>query len=334
MAFHRFLLRLCGRAPDALITYARHSLAQARHSLDEYWLNRVAKSLAFAAHAGQFSVTSAEAGLLSRMLSAAGSAWSFVDDLPVTDERLPLPFLAVGDEYFDDCGQEQLDRIDQAALKAVIADDDTMALWRAWRVPAVRILYPEPKRVFLVQAAPDTDAVTLASKIQQILTTAGERHPLVEVFDQPLLLPEFSRRALRDGDLLWTERPAPAVRFALTFDAVAADGTPTFSDTRPRLRRTEADRVAAYLNAGALLLPDHGLTPDILNPSQPLVVPTSLRGDGTWVWSEAAIYYLTRHRIAPHEELLATIRAAGYTPPTTDPVSVYYFRAAFSNNTP
>jgi hypothetical protein len=330
MAFHRFLLRLCGRAPDALMAYARHSLAQARHSLADYWLNRVAKSLAFAAHAGRFSVTAAEACLLVETLSGAGEGWSFVADLPVAGGGRPLPFLAVGDGYFDDGGHERLDRIDQAALKAVVAEDDTVALWRAWRVPAVRTLYPEPKRVFLVQAAVDADAVVLASKIQQLLTVAGERYPLVEVFDEPQLLPEFSRRALRDGDLLWADRPAPAVRLALTFDAVAPDGTPAFGDDRLRLSRVEADRVAAYLDSGVLLVSGDGLAEDILSSARRLVVPTGLRGDGRWVWSEAASYYVGEHCVAPDEGLLAAIRAAEYAPSTTDPVSVYYCRVAFS----
>jgi hypothetical protein len=58
------------------------------------------------------------------------------------------------------------------------------------------------------------------------------------------------------------------------------------------------------------------------------VVPTCLRGDGTWIWSDAVVYYLTQYGIAPAAELLTAVRQAMYHPPIVDAVAVHRCRAA------
>ena len=44
---------------------------------------------------------------------------------------------------------------------------------------------------------------------------------------------------------------------------------------------------------------------DILSPERGDVVPLHLRTDGTWVWSDAAAYYLEKYGLAPDPGLAA-----------------------------
>jgi hypothetical protein len=318
MAFHRFLLRVCGRAPDVMVVSARRWLAGNR-TMD------VAKTMAVAAHAGYFTVTEAEANLLARVLAGAGDDWSFVTGLSRADQEEQPPYTEAYAVYFDMRGTADPDRIDEAAVRAAEADD-VVGLWRAWRAAAPSTFFPSPKRLFLLQAQVDADAVALTARVYRALVAAGELHPLVEVFDRPELLPPLSRHALTRADVLWADRPTPPLRVAPTFDTIDMDGIPAFSADRPRLDEQEATAVAAYLASGLLLAPSAELATD--RPDHE-VVPTGLRGDGSWVWSEAAHYYLTELGVAPDPELLNAIRAADYTPPVLDAVSSQLFRTTF-----
>jgi hypothetical protein len=68
--------------------------------------------------------------------------------------------------------------------------------------------------------------------------------------------------------------------------------------------------------------------PDVLDPRRGEIVPVGLRGDGRWIWSEAAGYYLVEHGIAPEPELLAAIRAARHTMNDVDAVALHQSRDA------
>ena len=53
-----------------------------------------------------------------------------------------------------------------------------------------------------------------------------------------------------------------------------------------------------------------------MDPECPVVVPAGYATDGTWIWSAALRYYVSRHGLAPEPDLLAHIRGHGYRAPT------------------
>ena len=183
-----------------------------------------------------------------------------------------------------------------------------------------------PKRLYFVQASADTPR--LAYQLQEALSAAGESDPLVEVFDSMADLPEFSRLALSRAELLWVGRDLEPVRLASIFDAVDPENRPAVLGDRPCLDEAETNLVASYLADGVPLHGCPGPVTDVLDPSRGEVVPVGLRGDGSWIWSEAAGYYLRVHGIPPEPALLATIRAARYVLPEVDAVALHQSRDA------
>ncbi len=321
MAYHRFLLRVGGQLPDEYIVMARQWLA-------EHWVLGVARTLAFAAHTENLAITRSEARLLTDTLSSAGESTRLVDALPRATRDQRLPYLLVGSAELRGWNETGRGHVQQAAVAGAESTEGVAGLWRAWRVGLLAGHEVAPKRIFLLQARPDVDAVRLVSRLQESLIEAGEKHPLVEVFDQPVLLPRFSRRALVTGDLLWADRPVPALSVASTFDAVGPDGTPVFSGQRPRLVEPEQELVAHYLARGLQVVPDAGAVVDPLAPGLGAVVPTALRSDGRWIWSEAATYYLKNYGFAPDDGLLDTIRLRNYERPELDAVAEHQCRLA------
>ncbi|MDQ7907789.1 hypothetical protein RB614_25025 [Phytohabitans sp. ZYX-F-186] len=106
-------------------------------------------------------------------------------------------------------------------------------------------------------------------------------------------------------------------RFRVTpvFDAVDGD-EPYFSPDRRRvLDGAERARLLTYLAGAPLVLRAHGLEPDPLDPSAGQAVPVGFQTDGVWIWQEATVYYLRRYGIAPEDDLVRHIEAAGYTLP-------------------
>ncbi|GAA1741414.1 hypothetical protein [Luedemannella helvata] len=111
-------------------------------------------------------------------------------------------------------------------------------------------------------------------------------------------------------------------RVTPVFDAVDGDG-PYFSPDRRRvLDGAERARLVSYLTDAPLVVRAHGLEPDPLDPSAGRVVPIGFQTDGVWIWQEAAAYYLRRYGIAPEDDLVAHIEAAGYSAPTQLPREV------------
>lgn len=80
----------------------------------------------------------------------------------------------------------------------------------------------------------------------------------------------------------------------------------------------ERERVAAYLTSGAPILTTTALTPDLLDPARGKAVGASYRTDGTWVWSDALMYYTREHGLAPEDDFYLHIRAYGYACPEPD----------------
>ena len=52
-------------------------------------------------------------------------------------------------------------------------------------------------------------------------------------------------------------------------------------------------------------------------------VPTIIRTDGTWIWTDSTAYYLREYGLQPDADLLAHIRANSYEVPFADGVAIH-----------
>lgn len=341
-AYHHLLLRMAGRLPDELISMARRWLAAGE-------LVDIAQSVLFAALAGRVAVTDADAELLSATLTAAGEDDGPLASIERSDDDVPPPYglapvspdvlaehgdaipysLDLTDGYEGPGGPDTLDTAAVAAVTAAgigpAASARLVALWRAWRFPAIDSPWPPARPMYLVQAGADHPALlpALAAEIGAALEEAGDANAQVEVFTDPDALPTYQRTALGFAALLWAADPGPEIRLAPVYDTWTDEHGPGFDAAHPRLDGDERNRVLAYLAGGTPLLtvPEH--TGDVLRPDRQAVIPTVCRTDGAWIWTEAVDYYLHEHGLAPDRELLAHIRAAGYVCPAVDAVAVH-----------
>jgi hypothetical protein len=113
------------------------------------------------------------------------------------------------------------------------------------------------------------------------------------------------------------------LRVAAVFDAVDEGGRPYFSADRRRvLDAAERSALVGYLDSAPLVVRAAGLEVDPLDPAAGRVVPLGYRSDGVWVWQEASAYYLRSRGVAPDEEFVAHIVAAGYRAPESLPDQV------------
>ncbi|MGW0504394.1 hypothetical protein [Micromonospora sp. NPDC003241] len=323
LALHHLLLRLDGNFPDDLVSEARTWLA-------EGLVRDVAEAVVFTALTGDAPLSAADLVVLSETLSSAGADTAALAEVRRTDGP-PLPAYALAPAGPEALAEQRLpaildltaghtgpgapDPIDIAVLAAMPALADVEALWRSWRYP------PDgtpPRRVYLVHR-PDGTLATAAARLQAVLREAGETAPLVQVFDDVTTLPAHHRTALDCAALLWTPRPHAPVRFA---------ESPGFAPDRPRLDGPDRDRVLTRLAYGVPLLTTATLLDDALDRTRTGTVPTDLRTDGEWIWSEQITYYLDRHRLAPGPTFLAHLRACGPHPPEVGPAVLHRARAA------
>ncbi|MEQ6896299.1 hypothetical protein [Microbacterium sp. KR10-403] len=106
----------------------------------------------------------------------------------------------------------------------------------------------------------------------------------------------------------------------------AADSVPTDPDQHPRLSEErltadEAARVAAYLEAGTVVMHTTARGIDVLDENR-RVVPLTIRTDGDYVWTGPVAYYVKAYGVAPDAEFLAHLRARDFRMrvPTDDEV--------------
>lgn len=313
--YHSLLSGMLGRLPDDLIVEARRWLAAGSD-------RDVARGLAFAAKASGTAVTDVEAALMELAGPVDGLARVHELDLPPFSLSPTGPRTMAGNpdvEYNLDLtrpnpGQWRTDDMDRAIITAIsIADVQGRGLWRTWKFPAEDSLWPAPRRIYLFQvdspAEPDRlPGVTVA--LMDALEAAGEVQPLVEVFVEPGALAPFPRTALAFSALLWASETGSEIRIAPLYDDYREGRGPGFDDGHPLLTDSETDSVLSYLEGGELLLISPELMPDVLDPNGP-GAPIAYRTDGVWIWSAATAYYLERHRLAPHPDLLQHVRANG-----------------------
>ncbi|MEV4629428.1 hypothetical protein AB0J90_24510 [Micromonospora sp. NPDC049523] len=333
---HGLLLRVAVRLPDGLVTQARQWLAEGRAV-------EVAQAVVFGAIAGRVALTEADVTLLGGVLAEAGEETEAVDDVP---RGMPAPYrfyrlAPLHPEVLVEHGEPVAyppdltrghdgpggpDPVDLALVGAV-PDRITgvRALWRVWSFPDRATRWPPPRRTYLVQVLADRslDQPAVAAAAQGVLLAAGERDPRVEVFAEAGGLPDYQRAALGRAALLWAAAPPRPIRFARHVGAGQGRG-----DDGERLDADERDRVLGYLDAGTPLLLTPDRAEDPLDRARGPVVPTNVRTDGWWIWTDEVSYRLREHGLAPEADLLAHVRRNDHLPPEVDSVDLHRARAA------
>lgn len=336
-AWHAMLLRLAGAVPDDLISQARTWLAAGARA-------DVARAIAFATATGQVPMLSRDAALLTEALRSADEDTDVVAALEQIDESviLPLPwaFTATDPRRADapdhpgpidltgeDQNESQLDHADRAIRAAAGAQPGLVAVWRAWRSPADASPWPLPRRVYVVQAGPETageELIGTTARLQAALAATGEHNPQVEVCGPGTPVPGYQSSACAHAALVWTDEAATGVRVARVFDAVDPQDGPMFAQDHPVIDDLgELTRLLRYLGNGLPVLTTASTMPDILDRDRPDVVPLTFRTDGRWVWTDTVSYYLERYGLAPEPDLLAYLRAAPDSGPEVSDVALH-----------
>ncbi|MBX6168240.1 MAG: hypothetical protein IRY84_11465 [Thermobispora bispora] len=188
---HRLLLRLAGRVPDDLLTHARTMLGTGDLA---YLPDLLTGSLA------ELGVTLVprDAELLRRVPEALGAGAyppagleqvGLTEETPATTHR----FAPGG----------PADLTDDLLVDALTEREGVLAIRRALRADP-----GEPRRVYLVEAAPGVPAWELTLDGQRELTEMDDKAPQVEVFWSGEDLPDYHRKALARAALLWPEESA------------------------------------------------------------------------------------------------------------------------------
>ncbi|MFI2710491.1 hypothetical protein ACH495_10235 [Micromonospora sp. NPDC018662] len=327
-AFHHLLLRVAGWVPDELVSVARDSLVRGV-------TGDVAEMVGYAAATGRFPLVDRDVELLADALGAAPTVVRagarpvlppvvFSRRRPAAPNHNPDP-----DVDPDQPAADELDQVDRVCVEAVglESEETANAVWRAWRSPDRPTTWPPPRRVYLVRVAADGDLLALvAARLQEVLEHAGEADPQVEVFAEADDLPPYQRAALAGAALIWTADgtgtdPVVAVRprVARLLDPGVQPG---IAPGREELAGPERDRVLAFLAGGVPILASTAAMDDVVGGGRALV-PMTCRSDGVWVWSDGVAYYLRTHGVAPEDEFLRHIRAAGYRAEPPDMVATH-----------
>lgn len=109
---------------------------------------------------------------------------------------------------------------------------------------------------------------------------------------------------------------AARFRRARIFDHRDAAGRPVVD--RPPVPDAERAEVLDYLNTAPVVMGGRGFDPDLFDPTSTPDVPAAYHTDGTWIWTASVPHYLAKHGVPPEPELVAQIRANGFTPPRLD----------------
>lgn len=113
------------------------------------------------------------------------------------------------------------------------------------------------------------------------------------------------------------------LRIVPLYDGLDAVAGPFFRPDRKRIGdQEERDRFAAFMRGGMVVLRSIYLDLDVIEPARGNVVPTSFRTDGIWVWSDALMFYVREHGIAPPDEFYAHVVACGHRHPPASPEAV------------
>ncbi|WP_051274888.1 hypothetical protein [Cellulomonas sp. URHD0024] len=107
-----------------------------------------------------------------------------------------------------------------------------------------------------------------------------------------------------------------------------ADGPSIHDAIREPMRPSDREAVAAYLEAGAVLVATSERADDVLDPTRQAVSPINRLTDGVYVWSQDLAYYVRTYGAAVPDDLVA--RANAGPPPTFTESEVMELAEAFS----
>jgi hypothetical protein len=130
----------------------------------------------------------------------------------------------------------------------------------------------------------------------------------------PEHVPEWMKSVLPTADRV--AEVAGRFRQARIFDHRDAAARPVVN--RPPVPDAEREQVLAYLTKAAVLLAGRGFDQDLFVPDSPRDVPAGYHTDGTWIWPACVPHYLAKHGVPPEADLVAHIRANGFTPPRVE----------------
>jgi hypothetical protein len=303
---HELLLRLAGRLPDDLLAGARRLLAEgdvraAMTGLTR-WLTAEPVPL-LAAELAAIRELGADPGVLPGVRAAS--------DLP----ELPFAFNVVGP-----FGEVERDAMDDA-VAAVAEGLGAAGLWRTWRYrlddpgaePGAATVTVDPDdpdqahRVYIVQVKQASASQALCRDLLRAVDDTGRAGTEVIILsDEP---PPYQNMALAESMLLWAGPGEPDFDLAAVFDFADSVSGPGFAPDHAVVADPgERQQMLSYLRSGALVLATTATTGDVLDPAAGAVVPGSFRTDGTWIWADAAGYYLSRYGLAPDAGLAEHIR--------------------------
>lgn len=76
-----------------------------------------------------------------------------------------------------------------------------------------------------------------------------------------------------------------------------------------------AKKVSDYMDSGVLVLRTTMLQADILALDDSPRVPSCIRTDGEFVWSDASSYYVRHHRVSPGQDFIDHVESLGFAFP-------------------
>jgi hypothetical protein len=329
---HDLLLRLAGRVPGGVLRRARERLA----GID---LAPLAEELTDAVLAAGEVLTHAEVATLAALLETCGLDPTVLAGAPMHWAGAPTPYLFSRSGPPDAPGGPALVRFLSAAAGdgpvrsegGGLNDYDKVTVlglrgvWLSWRSQPGSPDAPTP--VYVAEVEWDA-AIAVTAVLQRVLVAAGEEDPQVEAYEYDGEPPLGQQLARLHGTLLWAREPAQELRTARLFDHLDLERGPSFAADHPVMAEaSEAQKVLDYLYNGAPL-PINTLEQDDAVNRQRSCVPTIVRTDGSWIWTDSTAYYLQEYGLEPDAELLAHIRANNYEWPEVDGVALHRALAA------
>jgi hypothetical protein len=319
LTVHELLLDLAGRIPDDQLAGARRRLAEdgVRTAVTglTHWLAAKPVPL-LAAELAAIRELADDSGALPRVRAVAG-----------------LPRLSFAFSEASPLGLVTRDAMDDA-VTAVAQGHGAAGLWRAWRYrlddpdaePGAATVTIDPDdpgqayRVYIVQVEQATVSQALCRDLLRAVDDTGRAG--MEVIGLSGEPPAYQAMALAESLLLWAGQGDPEFDLAAVFDVDDPDIGPGFAAEHAVVTDAgEREQMLTYLRSGALVLATTATTDDVVDPDAGAVVPASFRTDGTWIWADAAEYYLGRYGLAPDAGLGDHIRrqlASGELVPLVD----------------
>ncbi len=303
------LTNLVDALSDDVLFFARKEVAAGRYA-------EAARAIIFAALRMRIQLTDVEYAVLAECLVALSESTSTLDYLHVGQNFRPLYFeFAAGpvarahssdeaDRPDPNIPDPQAQALDQIALERITGLDGVLGMWRAWRFPATDTAWPIPRACYLLELATAPDLIAAQEQLYgEDLDLAG---PLWELYLSGTDLPQSQRAMQFTGPLIFAASAEPEFKFADVFSGEPGpDGLPQ------QYEKLDDDaqiaEMAEYLANGKPLMLADSEGEDLFESSRGAVVPLHLRTNGEWIWSEASVYYLTQHRIAPPNDFRAVL---------------------------